>query len=94
MLGFIFVVVVGFGTSVKGIYPYSNYGALLICCMPLAFFTLMLLPWNESLAAGHKCRECENTHITDGNVLGYPPGDMSVLDVPEKLIHRHQYMLY
>jgi hypothetical protein len=67
-------------------------GAGFACWSVFAMLLLGLL-WESRADLGHKCRECGNTEISTGNVLNYPPGDRSVLDIPEHWAHKH-YLVF
>ena len=56
----------------------------------LLFYVLFVLPHLHRHS--HKCRKCRNKDIALENTLGYPLLDLSVLDVPDRLTHKHNVM--
>ena len=60
-----------------------------VVCWGIFVVLLLVILWEFRQDLGHKCRKCGNVHITENNVLNYPRFDESVLDVPERLTHKH-----
>jgi hypothetical protein len=57
----------------------------------LSFYVMFVLPHLHGHS--HECRKCMNGDITEDNVLNYPSLDSSILDVPDRLTHKH-YSMY
>jgi hypothetical protein len=75
----------------KGISGVPSAGVYGVVCFGI------LIVWLDLTSAfghghGHICKACWNTHITTTNVLNYPECDTSIVNTPERRIHKHYHI--
>jgi predicted nucleic-acid-binding Zn-ribbon protein len=75
----------------NNVKDHASPGAGVGCWSIFAVLLFGIL-WESRQRLGHKCRKCGNVHITENNVLNYRAFDKSVLDVPERLTHKHYFV--